>query len=260
MSHERTVSELFHHLLMKHPELIKTLPLPFIPITEQTSIHFEGNFESHPIGQMVLKALFDSLGLNHHLPDWIVLLEGMSGKKYRYLINNLIRSMESPGYLEIGSWLGSTACAAIWTNKVRAVCVDNWSQFQGSKEKFQRNIKLAAGEHCDFTLIEDDFRRIDFSAMKLMDIYFFDGPHSEEDQYDGIRLALPALNKHFVLIVDDYNLPEVRKGSERAIQAFGLNVSCAIKIRTTHDDSHPVIQCQNSDWHNGYYIAVISKP
>lgn len=89
MSHEETVSELFHRLLMRHPELIKTLPLPFIPITEQTSLHLSGNFESHFLGRLLLEALFDSLALKHQLPDWIILMEGMSGKKYRYLINNL---------------------------------------------------------------------------------------------------------------------------------------------------------------------------
>lgn len=260
MSHEETVSDLFHRLLMRHPDLIKTLPLPFIPITEQTSIHFSGNFESHPLGRSVLQALFDAIALKHQLPDWIIMMEGMSGKKYRYLINNLIRSIQSPTYLEVGSWLGSSACAAIWMNRVRAVCVDNWSQFGGTRERFERHVLNARGPECDFTLIEQDFRQIDFASLRPVNIYFFDGPHTEQDQFDGISFVLPALEKNFVLIVDDYNLPEVRKGTERAIQALGLTVSCAITIRTTHDDSHPVIQCQNSDWHNGYHIAVVSKP
>ena len=260
MSYEQTVSELFHRLLMRHPELIKTLPLPFIPITEQTSLHLSGNFESHFLGRLLLEALFDALALKHQLPDWIILMEGMSGKKYRYLINNLIRKMQSPGYLEVGTWLGSTACAAIWGNQLRAICVDNWTQFGGSKANFERNLLQAWGPGCEFTLIETDFRQIDFASLRPVNIYLFDGPHSEIDQFDGIRLALPALEQNFVLIVDDYNLPEVRNGTERAIKAFGLTVDCAVTIRTTHDNLHPVIQCQNSDWHNGYFIAVIRKP
>ena len=39
-------------------------------------------------------------------------MEGLSGRKYRSLINNLIQKIKDPRYLEIGTWLGSTACSA----------------------------------------------------------------------------------------------------------------------------------------------------
>ena len=48
----------------------------------------------------------------HKLPDYVVNMEGMSGIKHRYWINNFISHPEEPRYLEIGSWKGSTACSA----------------------------------------------------------------------------------------------------------------------------------------------------
>ena len=55
-------------------------------------------------------------------------MEGLSGRKYRSLINNLVEKIEKPSYLEIGSWLGSTACSAAFKNDFKITCIDNWSQ------------------------------------------------------------------------------------------------------------------------------------
>src|SRR5437868_2345370 len=72
--------------------------------------------------------------LTHH--SGIYAVEGMSGLKYRYFINRLVGSVPDARYLEIGSWAGSTLCAAIHGNTVTAVAVDDWSQFGGPKEHF----------------------------------------------------------------------------------------------------------------------------
>ena len=40
--------------------------------------------------------------------DFILNLTGLSGRKFRSMLNNLIEKFESPRYLEVGSWYGST--------------------------------------------------------------------------------------------------------------------------------------------------------
>jgi hypothetical protein len=70
------------------------------------------------------------------LPDEVRQIEGMSGQKYRLLINQLVGSISDARYLEIGSLAGSTAAAALYGNRVRALCIDNWSEFGGSRELF----------------------------------------------------------------------------------------------------------------------------
>jgi hypothetical protein len=87
----------------------------------------------------------------------------------------------------------------------------------------------------------------------------FDGPHTQTDQYDGIILPLIAMQDQFVLIVDDYNVEHIRKGTEIALKDQGLRVQCSIEI-LTDKNANPVIHWQNSDWHNGYFIAVVCKP
>lgn len=201
---------------------------------------------------------------NIKLPDWILEMDGMSGKKYRYFINNLIESLsEDARYLEVGCWKGSTSCSAIYNNKVKAYCIDNWSEFGGPKTIFCDNIQKCADKCSDIEIVfeESDFRNIKYDEIGKYNIYFFDGPHEEHDQYDGLVFAQPSLDNEFIFICDDWNWKKVRGGTLNAIEKNNLDVIFSVEIRTTDDDSYPPENntMQNSDWHNGYYISVLRK-
>ena len=86
----------------------------------------------------------------------------MSGQKYRAFINNLVRSCPNPRYLEVGSWAGSTATAALSGNRASALCIDNWSQYGGPKDQFFQNIKKVLSEKIQFKFMERDFRSVDY--------------------------------------------------------------------------------------------------
>lgn len=85
------------------------------------------------------------------------------------------------------------------------------------------------------------------------------GPHDPQDQYDGLYNAYPCLDHEFVFIVDDWNWEKVRRGTMNAITDIGLVVVKSIEVRTSDDDSHPEINGKNSDWHNGYFLAILRK-
>ena len=189
-------------------------------------------------------------------------IEGMSGRRYRLFVNALMRLIPNPRYLEVGIWAGSTLCSAIAGNKVQAVAIDNWSQFAGPRERFLENLKQF-GTGSEVTVIEDNFRALRFADYGQFNVYLYDGPHSAADQHDGLALALPALDAEFVLIVDDWNWAEVRNGTHSAIDRLKLEVVFAIEVRTTADDTHPAhcgFEAKTTDWHNGYFIAVLRKP
>jgi hypothetical protein len=111
----------------------------------------------------------------------------------------------------------------------------------------------------DFALIESDFRKVDVSKLGKFNIYMFDGPHKEQDQYDGVALYQQALDDVYTLIVDDWNGPGVRKGTIDALEKLGHTVLARMDIMTRNDDVHPLIYGAQSDWHNGYFIAVVKK-
>lgn len=195
------------------------------------------------------------------LDDSVLSIEGMSGIKYRYFINNLIGALDNPRYLEVGAWSGSTLCAAIFGNKVDATVIDNWSEFGGPISTFFGNVSRCCSPTTRLTIITEDFRKaLQQKIPGLFNVYLFDGPHEYQDQYDGLSLALPFLTDEFVFIVDDWNWEAVRNGTRDAISACGLQVKTTIEIRTTDDNSHPTVAGRNSDWHNGYCISVLGKP
>ena len=107
--------------------------------------------------------------------------------------------------------------------------------------------------------MECDFRSVDYGSIGQFNIYLFDGPHEEVDRYDGIVLAQSALTGTFVLIVDDWNFLQVRVGTFRALAESQCQLVCSIGVRTTLDGSHASVTGKQSDWHNGYFIAVVQK-
>jgi hypothetical protein len=186
-------------------------------------------------------------------------MSGMSGRLYRIFINTLIGSLAPDArYLEIGVWQGSTLCSAISGNRAFAVAIDNWSEFGGPREECLANVNRYAGES-RVLLIESDLRKVNYPTLPKSNVFLYDGPHEEIDQIDGIVVAQPALDAHYALIVDDWNLPQVRSGTFEAIERLGLEVPYMAQIRTSLDDKHPDHHSAASEWHNGYMIAVVHK-
>ena len=188
----------------------------------------------------------------------VLTMEGMSGKSFRTFINNLVDLTLDARYLEIGSWYGSTVCSAINGNRVKATCIDNWSEHNG-REKFLENTNKFKNDNVELTLIESNYRDVDFTNIGKFNIYMFDGPHHEEDQYNGVAFVQPALEDRYILIVDDWNHERVRNGTLNALKEINAKVLCEITVRTSDNDLQPSPACQDSDWHNGYYIALIEK-
>jgi hypothetical protein len=214
------------------------------------------------LSKLIESAYKNAIEEKSKLPEWILTLNGMSGKRYRHFINNLVEYISDPRYLEIGSWKGSTLTSAIFGNKVQSTCIDNWSQFGNVREEFYQNIEKCTNENTIVYLYEDDFRNIDYSSIGKHNLYFFDGPHEEKDQYDALSLVLDSLDDTFILIVDDWNDPRPRNGTENAIKELNIEVLYSMQIRTSNgvDVVYPEPHVlENSHWHNGYYIAVCKK-
>jgi hypothetical protein len=235
-----------------------------LPIARITVVECRQGPDSRPSAVPVLidavkHALDASLNDVVTMDPEVLAIPGMSGRRYRCLINALVRKVTCARYLEIGSWAGSTLCSAINSNAVMATAIDNWSEFGGPKEDFLANLKRFQTPRAYVNFIEQDYRQVDYTALGSFNIYLFDGPHLEEDHYDGLRLVEPALDETFILIVDDWNWTKVRDGTEKAIVACHLVEHFKIEIRPTLDDSHSTVAGRESDWHNGYYIGVLTR-
>jgi hypothetical protein len=192
--------------------------------------------------------------MDHKLSDNVMNMLGMSGRKYRTLINRLIENTPDARYLEVGSWKGSTSCAAMYNNTVVVKCIDNWYEGVATRDAFLRNVELAKTPNVDFSFIHDNFENVDYTSIGKFNVYMFDGPHEKLDQYNGVKLALPALDNIYTLIVDDYNDKQVQDGTVEALADLNQTVIASITI-LSHDNPY----LSGSDWHNGYFIAVIKQ-
>ena len=95
---------------------------------------------AHELSRNIKEAFGKALNSESEIDPDVLTMVGMSGGKYRHFINNLIRGLPNPSYLEVGCWTGSTLCSAISRN-VRATGIDNWSEFGGPKDQFLANVK-----------------------------------------------------------------------------------------------------------------------
>lgn len=218
-----------------------------------------GDFARSAETARLIAAFEAACGGHGRLTPEIRAIEGMSGQSYRTFINEYVGKTPQARYLEVGSWAGSTATAALFGNRVDSVCIDNWSLFGGPREAFLANIKLALSEQVAFRFIESDFRAVDFASLGKFNVYLFDGPHEEVDQYDGVKLAQPALEARYLLVVDDWNWRAVRNGTFQALVDLGCRIEAAMEVRTTRNDTHPDVAWEKSEWHNGYFLGVVAK-
>jgi len=100
------------------------------------------------------------------LPRDLATMEGMSGRRYREFVNQLVGSVADPRYLEVGSWMGSTLCAAIHGHaQVTALAIDNWTQFGGPRDTFLRNLARYAPPEATVSFLTMDFRTAPFYAL-----------------------------------------------------------------------------------------------
>ncbi len=135
------------------------------------------------LGRAVRDALQDAMAMRGRLRDDAFKVQGYSGKKFRLLLNNLISEVADPCYLDIGLFHGASICSALFRNRLRAVCIDNWSAYGGQRHLFTANPDRFLTEQTSVEIIARDFRKVGYGPIGTFNILFDDGPHNEKDQY-----------------------------------------------------------------------------
>lgn len=187
------------------------------------------------------------------LPESIFEIEGMSGRYFKQFLNNLLSDELIESYLEIGVWKGSTCVAGLYNNqnRVKYFIIDNFCSFGGPKNEFENNFQKFLNKPSN--IIDSDCFSINSKehGIKNIDMYFFDGPHEEADQYNALKHYYDSMNDSFIFIVDDWNWEMVRKGTMGAIKDLNLKIHKQIEYFTEHQDKNT--------WWNGCSFFVLEK-
>ena len=204
---------------------------------------------------LVAKELVDSVNNTVQID-----ITGLTSTRVQSLINGLAKS--SSKYLEIGSYQGATAAAALSGNKLEAYFVDMWQSapqavrrgwetpVTNTLEEFKQNIKPYKGDSKIFISNSDMFR-VDVSKISDIDLFFYDGPHDHESTKNAVKYYYPSFANQSILIFDDANWTEVVQGAHKGILESGLNILYSKKVLNSLES--------DTDWWNGLYIVVVEK-
>tara|TARA_Y100000389_G_scaffold176827_1_gene188621 strand:- start:110 stop:976 length:867 start_codon:yes stop_codon:yes gene_type:complete len=241
--------------------IIKSLTLCYEPTIKKLEVM--SNSSNPEFSKDLIKRIDDSFRYANNneskINQDILDIEGMSGIKSRHFFNNIC-SYDGTRYLEIGSFRGSTFSSALYNNKIKAVSIDNWSEFgdQKPKECFLDNLEKYKGSS-DVEFIEKDCWEVDVKNLPKFNIYFYDGHHSEESQFKALTHYTECLDEQFILIVDDWNWKNVRDGTFRGLNTNNMKIIYQYEVYTNMDNQHSALAFKNSQWHNGLVALVIQK-
>lgn len=212
------------------------------------------------------------------LPRAILEMEGMSGLKYRHMLNKLMELAgkgDPVNYLEIGSRKGSTFCSSVYGNNINALSIDNFSEFvttrlggnstfSTSSEQFKHNITQTAywspRANTNISVLNQDSFTVDPTKLPFKaDIYFYDGEHSYASQYKAFTHFDAALKDTFITMVDDYTPIESNdpcRATQTAFKDLGYKV---LKDWYLKEGNSDILEDAKKHWWNGVYVAVCQK-
>ena len=199
----------------------------------------------------------------------ILALRGLSTARVRHFLNNLC-TLPNASYLEIGVWRGSTFISALYQNTQNlshAVAVDNWSdQFFSQYEGVDARIDFIANTsqylpQNSFVLYDQNSFTIEVKNIsnRPIDIYFYDGNHSEEAQRRAFTYFNDAFADTFIAVVDDWNYKTVQVGTQKAFKELGYIVLFERVLAAPPLARIEEIDFTMDTWWNGLYVAVIQK-
>lgn len=137
----------------------------------------------------------------------ILSIAGFSSFKTRHFLNNLC-NFDGCKYFEVGVYLGSTSCAALFNNKINATFCDNWCEFvdndrEKTKKDFIENINKFKGQN-KIKIFDQDCFSLNVHGMDKMNVYFYDGYHSYEHQRKAMTYFCELFEDRTVILVDDF--------------------------------------------------------
>jgi thiol-disulfide isomerase/thioredoxin len=209
----------------------------------------------NPKVALVAKELVDSVNSSVEID-----IPGLTSTRVQSLINKLAKS--SSKYLEIGSYQGATAAAALSGNNLHAYFVDTWQEAPqavregwetpntNSLEEFKKNIDPYKGNNKVFISNSDMFK-VNVKSISDIDLFFYDGPHDFESTRNAVKYYSPVFANHSILIFDDANWTDVVQGAHKGILESGLKILYSKKVLNALES--------DTEWWNGLYIVVVGK-
>lgn len=155
------------------------------------------------------------------------------------LLQRFVEQMpEGTCYLNIGVWYGYSFFAGMHNNPdKRCIGVDNFCLSDTVKQGFYETFSTL--ESPIHTFVEADFcNYLTTMHTEPIGVYFFDGPHDYQSQYDALTMAEPFFAPGCIILVDDTNWQEPREATEQFLRERDGAYELLADVRTACD-RHP---------------------
>jgi len=154
-------------------------------------------------------------------------IPGLTSAKVKHFLNNLC-DLEDVRLLEVGSYRGSTFCASLENNAIKAVSIDNWSTpainpardvegWTGTDDPlndFKQNIQKVLGQN-QVMGFNEDINKFDVAKIPFkFNVVFYDGDHTYESTSNFLKKFSPVFEETFVLVMDDWNWHQIKSATE----------------------------------------------
>lgn len=196
-------------------------------------------------------------GESSYLSDQALNLSGFSSFKVKHLLNNICSEVPDLKYLEIGVMFGSTLISAAFKNKGEFYGIDNFCGFGGpqNEEILKANIERFKDD-CTINFTTGDCWSPEVKAKipEGINVYFFDGEHTYEEQYKALAEYYDKLAYDFIFIVDDWNWDAPREATFKSIEDLKLKVVSSLELFTPDKENG-----RTDSWWNGLGIYVLQK-
>jgi hypothetical protein len=147
-------------------------------------------------------------------------VKGMTSPGVLQLLNSAVSLLEDgEDYCEVGCFQGATLIGALLGNLGRAaLAADNFSQFDPhGVNRATLTANLASFGMTDQVRFHDqdaeDFLAGLSGTAARIGVFFYDGAHDYRSQLLGLLLAVPALARRALIVVDDANAPGPRQAT-----------------------------------------------
>lgn len=206
---------------------------------------------------LIKQAIEKANKLQSDLPTSQYEVPALTSLRIRHLLNNLGKL--GTHYLEIGVHKGGTFTATIAGNRnlKTITAIDSFESDHMNGEVAEKEFNENANKFNPLgtiqnVIIADSFQVHLEDISQKVDLYLYDGGHSEDDQRRALTYYLPVLANEFIFLCDDYDWPEVQKGTQDGIIEAGLEILFDKHIPSagSHD---------NDSYWNGFYIALLKK-
>lgn len=163
------------------------------------------------------------------LPKNIYKIRGLTGYKIQRLLNSLCSHLEAK-HLHIGLFAGATLAGACYNNTIPIYAVDNFSDRAKQKE-FDKN--MSDNNIDNYRLLVKNCWEVSSADLDnhKFNVYFFDGPHSEEDHANALVKYEQHLADRFVFLVDDFNGQNVQNGTKKGLDKIDAKILYHVHLK-----------------------------